>query len=206
MPTDESNFETLEKQLAKDALDKALKDLHDEISHEISKNKKDFSNEISKTLTSFKENFEQKVAKTIDQKISSLFAEHFSDTSSQVKSSFDQMFSPVLKKTEDDMKRLQTQGENALHSWEKIMNQYSGFWTKPFFLMLVISILTGTMVSLISSYYMVREARTGRQVCESTLQWYAEKYFEKKKVEEVAAKQRAGTQIKNKVQNKKKSK
>jgi uncharacterized membrane protein (DUF106 family) len=204
MPTDESNFETLEKQLAKDALEKALKDLHDEINNEISKNKKDFSNEISKTLASFRQNLEQKVNDAIDQKISSLFVKHFSDTSSQVKSSFDQMFFPVLQKTEEDMNCLHNQGESTLHSWEKMMNQYSHFWTKPFFIMLLASILTGTMVSLISSYYMVREAQAGRQVCESTLQWYAEKYFERKKAEDEAAKQKGSNQTKNQTQNKKK--
>jgi len=109
MPTDESNFETLEKQLAKDSLEKALKDLHVEIIREISRNKKDFSEEINKTLANFRQNLEQKVTETMNQKISSLFTNHFYDTSSQVKFSFDQMFSPVLKKTEDDMKRLQTQ-------------------------------------------------------------------------------------------------
>ena len=206
MTTDESNFETLEKQLAKDALEKALKDLHDEITGEIENNKKAFSEEISKTLASFRQNLEEKVTETIDQKISSLFTQHFSDTSSQVKSSFEEMFSPVLKQTEDDMKRLHDQGESTLHSWKSMMSQYTGLWTRPFFLMLLVSILTGTMVSLISSYYMVREARAGREVCDSNLQWYTKKYFEMKNAEEEAAKQKAGNQIKNQVQNKKKYK
>jgi len=35
MPQPASNFDALEKQLAKDALDKALKDLHGEITREI---------------------------------------------------------------------------------------------------------------------------------------------------------------------------
>lgn len=206
MPTDESNFETLEKQLAKDALEKALKDLHDEINNEISRNKKDFSEEISKTFTSFRQNLEQKVTETIDQKIADLFVKHFSETSSQVKSSFEQMFSPVLKKTEEDIKRLQTQGENTLRSWEKMMSQYSGFWTKPFFIMLFVSVLTGTVISLFSSFYMVREARAGRQVCESTLQWYTKKYFEMKNAEDKVTKQKPATQTKIQNKSKKKSK
>lgn len=206
MSTDESNFETLEKQLAKDALEKALTDLHGEITGEIERNKNDFSKEISKTLASFKGNLEEKVAEAIDQKIAALFTQHFSGTSSQVKSSFDQMFSPVLKKTEEDMKRLQTQGESTLNSWKSMMSQYSGFWTKPFFLMLLVSVLTGTVISLISSFYMVREARAGREVCDSNLQWYTKKYFEIKNAEEEAAKQKAGNQTKIQNQIKKKSK
>ncbi|HUX79593.1 MAG TPA: hypothetical protein VMW10_07635 [Alphaproteobacteria bacterium] len=202
MSIDKSNFETLEKQLAKDSLEKALKDLHGEITCEISKNKKDFSEEISKTLANFRKNLEQKVTETIDQKIAALFTKHFSDTSSQVKSSFDQMFSPVLKQTEDDMKRLQTQGENTLHSWARMMSQYSGFWTKPFFIMLFVSVLTGTAISLFSSYYMVREAEAGRQLCESTLQWSVEDYFKRKKAEEA----KIDNQTKIQAQNKKKSK
>ena len=47
----DDSFEALEKQLAKDALEKALKDLHSEIHKEIERNKKSFSEEIQKTLT-----------------------------------------------------------------------------------------------------------------------------------------------------------
>ena len=206
MTTDESNFETLEKQLAKDALQKALEDLHEVINSEISRNKKSFSEEISKTLASFRQNLEQKVVQEIDQKISALFTKHFSDTSSQVKSSFDQMFSPLLTRTEEDMKRLQTQGESTLHSWEKMMSQYSGFWTKPFFLMLFVSVLTGTVISLISSYYMVKGERQEKQFCEDLLQWYTKEHFERKKAEEASAKQEANNQTKIKAQNKKISK
>ncbi|MBX9704167.1 MAG: hypothetical protein K2X39_08450 [Silvanigrellaceae bacterium] len=55
------------------------------------------------------------------------------------------------------MNRLQTQGESTLHSWEKMMSQYTSLWTKPFFLILVTAILTGTMVSLISSYIIYKK-------------------------------------------------
>jgi hypothetical protein len=202
MPKDDISFKDLEKQVAKDVLEDALKKLHDEITREISKNKKAFSEEISKTLSSFRQNLEQSVVQEIDQKISALFTKHFSDTSSQVKSSFDQMFSPVLQKTEEDIKRLQAQGENTLNSWKSMMTQYTSLWTKPFFLMLVASVLTGTMFSLLSSYYLVREAQAGRKVCYSTLQWYTEKYFERKKAEETSAKQKANNQTKSKKKSK----
>jgi predicted PurR-regulated permease PerM len=202
MPKDDISFQDLEKQVATDVLEQALKSLHDEITREIARNKKVFSEEISKTLASFRQKLEEKVTEEIDQKISFLFTKHFSDTSSQVKSSFDQMFSPVLTRTEEDMKRLQTQGENTLNSWKNMMLQYTGFWTRPFFLMLLVSVLTGTTVSLLFSYYMTREAQAGRKVCYSTLQWYTEKYFERKKAEETAAKQKANNQAKSKKKSK----
>ncbi|OJW50258.1 MAG: hypothetical protein BGO67_02725 [Alphaproteobacteria bacterium 41-28] len=204
MSTDESNFETLEKQLAKDALEKALKDLHDEINNEISKNKKDFTEEISKTLISFRQNLEQKVTETIDKKIAALFAEHFSDTSSQVKSSFNEMFYPVLQKTEDNMKRLQSQGDSTLNSWKSMMLQYTGLWTKPFFLLFIACVLTGTAISIFFTLYMITEEKSTRHLCESDLQWYKEEYFKRKKTEEASAKQKADNQAKNQRQNKKK--
>lgn len=206
MTSDKSSFEALEKQVATDVLEEALKTLHDEINNEISRNKKDFSEEISKTMASFRQNLEQKVTETIDQKISSLFAEHFSDTSSQVKSSFDQMFSPVLKKTEEDMKRLQTQGDSTLNSWKNMMVQYTGLWTTPFFLLFIASILTGTVISLFSTLYMITGEKSARHLCESNLQWYTEEYFKRKKAEEASAKQKADNQAKNQRQNKKKLK
>ncbi len=49
-----SHFDDLEKQLARDALEKALEKLHGEINREIQKNKNDFLNEINKTMTNFK--------------------------------------------------------------------------------------------------------------------------------------------------------
>jgi hypothetical protein len=56
MPPDNSkptpSFEDLEKQLAKDALEVALKKLHGEIIEDIESNKEAFSQEIQKTLSS----------------------------------------------------------------------------------------------------------------------------------------------------------
>ncbi len=204
MLTDKSNFETLEKQLAKDALEKALKDLHVEINNEISRNKKDFSEEISKTLINFRQNLEQKVTETIDKKIAALFAEHFSETSSQVKSSFEQMFSPVLKRTEKDMERLKFQGDSTLNSWKSMMLQYTGLWTKPFFLLFIACVFTGTAISIFFTLYMITEEKSTRHLCESDLQWYKEEYFKRKKTEEASAKQKADNQAKNQRQNKKK--
>ncbi len=151
-----SSFEALEKQLAKDALEKALKDLHGKITQEIERNKKDFSQEIQKTLSSFRDNLEKNVSEEIDKKISSLFEKHFKDVSSQVKISFDEMVSPVLQKTEDDMQRFRNQGESTLRSWGTMMSQYESLWTKPFFVMFSASILTGIVLSLVFSYFLGR--------------------------------------------------
>jgi hypothetical protein len=147
VPTD-SNFEALEKQLAKDALEKALKDLHGKISSEIERNKKTFSDEVKKSLSSFTESLEQHISQEIDKKLPLFLEKNFSDISTQVKASFEQMFVPVLDKTEEGMKRLNAQGENTLHSWEKMMKQYSGLWNMPFFIVLGASVLTGTAICL----------------------------------------------------------
>ena len=190
---------------------KLLKSLHDEITREIDENKKAFSEEISKTLASFRQNLEQNVTQEIDQKISALFTQHFSDTSSQVKSNFDQMFSPVLKKTEDDMKRLQTQGENTLCSWERMMKQYAYPWTKPFFIMLAASVITATIISLILFFlktslaaYIFMDVRA-EKAYESDLQWIElkEKARAEREQEEAQTKTEGN---KNKSKNKKKSK
>ncbi|OJW49961.1 MAG: hypothetical protein BGO67_11475 [Alphaproteobacteria bacterium 41-28] len=196
MSKDKSSFEDLEKQLAVDTLEKALKELHQEINGEIENNKKAFSEEISKTLTSFKQNLEQKVVQEIDQKISSLFTKHFADTSVEVKSSFEHMFDPVLKRTEEDMRQLKTQGDHTLQSWKNMMNQYTGFWTKPFFLMLFVCILTGLLISLSSSYYLSRESMRSKQLCESNLQWFAQSYSDLKNAQD--QKVSAETQLKKK--------
>ncbi|HCC24726.1 MAG TPA: hypothetical protein DEP85_04350, partial [Holosporales bacterium] len=63
-----SNFQDLEKQLAKDALEKALMDLHGEITKDIDKNKAVFSNEIKQTLNNFKTDLEKTVSKELDQR------------------------------------------------------------------------------------------------------------------------------------------
>ena len=177
----DDSFEALEKQLAKDALEKALKDLHGEINKEIEKNKRAFSEEIQKTLTSFKENLEKNVAKEIDSKLSSLFTKHFQDTSSEVKSSFDLMFTPVLKETKKDMQQLHTQGESTLQSWGKMMSQYTSLWNKPFILLFFSCVFTGVISSFFLSYFLGKADRSARQYCESTLQLYIENYSEMKK-------------------------
>ena len=71
MPASKQSFDDLEKQLARDALEQALKDLHGVINKEIENNKVGFSQEIQKTLASFKQNLEKNVSEEIDKKLSS---------------------------------------------------------------------------------------------------------------------------------------
>ena len=143
-----SSFADLEKQLAKDALEKALKDLHNEITHEIERNKTSFSENITKTLNSFKTSLELNISETLDKKIAFHLEKNFENINSQLVSNFDEKFSSVLKQTEDDMQSLRKQGESTLTSWREMMLNYKDLWTKPFFIVFVVAILTGMVISL----------------------------------------------------------
>ena len=88
MSKDNSNFEDLEKQLAKDTLEKTLKGLHAEITKDIEKNKATFSKEIQKTLNAFKTDLEDTISKKLDQRISAHLKNNFLDLSTKVTSSF----------------------------------------------------------------------------------------------------------------------
>jgi len=208
MPTNESNFEALEKQLAKDALNKTLKDLHGEIHKEIENNKKAFSEEIQKTLSSFKENLEQNVSDSIDKKLSSLFTEHFQNISLQVKTNFHETFSPVLVRTKEDMQRLHDQGENTLRSWGDMMKQYTGLWTKPFVIVFLASSFVGALIFFGSAYFLWSKHHETLQLYErrlssneDMLQWYFEKYKESAPDAE-KGKQSQSRQPKNKAKKK----
>ena len=179
------NFENLEQQVATDILNKALKDLHGEITKEIDRNKSSFSDEIKKTLNSFKKELEQNVSEEIEKKMSKLLEEHFIDISSKVTSNFYESFSPVLKRAEEDMQRLHVQGENTLHAWKEMMKPYANLWNKPFFIMLLVTVLVGSITSVFSSYLLIRGDRNARQGCESDLRrcesdlrYCAKNYFE----------------------------
>ena len=181
-----SNFDALEKQLAKDALEKALKELHGEITSEIERNKSNFSLEIKKSLTNLNGAIEKHISDEIDRKLPILLTRNFSNISEQVKSSFNEMFLPVVGKAEKNMERLEAQGDKTVQSWGNMMKQYQGLWTKPFFLMLIVSLLLGTTVSLFSSYYLTRADRASRQASEKLLNWYAAEYSEMKKAQTAA--------------------
>jgi len=208
MPKPASNFDALEKQLAKDALEKALKDLHGEITREIEKNKTSFSDEIKKTLTNLNETLEKHISDEIDRKLPIILAKNFSNISEQVKSSFNEMLLPVVAKAEQNMKNLENKGEKTLQSWGNMMKQYEKLWNKPFFLMLIVSLLLGTTVSLFSSYYLTRADRASRQASEKLLNWYATEYFKLKEPETAATpvKSEVRNQPKNRTQAKKKPK
>ncbi len=218
MPTDDSkpthSFADLEKQLAKDTLEKALKDLHKEIIRDIEKNKKTFSEEIQRTLEDFKEELEESVSEEMDKKLSSLFEKHFKDTSLQVKGSFKEMFSPVLKTTQDDMNRFQSQGESTLRSWKGMMAQYESLWTRPFILVFFASAFTGILIFLISFCFLwfkynqeIQSYETRLVSNENLLLWYFEKYKESPEyIEAEKQKQSTNSQPNNQAQNKKKKK
>ena len=187
MPASKQSFDDLEKQLARDSLEQALKDLHGVINKEIENNKASFSQEIQKTLASFKQNLEKNVSEEIDKKLSSLFENHFKTTSQDVKTSFEKAFAPILENTKNDMKRLHAQGESTLKSWQHMISQYKSLWTRPFFIVFAASILTGVVVSFLSSYYLTRHIREAMQTHENLLLSYKELslwYFEKEKARE----------------------
>jgi len=100
------------------------------------------------------------------------------------------------------MKHLQSQGQNTLNSWKSMMSQYTSLWTKPFFLLFVACVLTGTAISLFFTLYMIKGEKSARHLCESNLQWYTEEYFKRKKAEEAAVKQKANNQMKSKKKSK----
>lgn len=187
MPSNKQSFDDLEKQLARDALEQALRDLHGIINKEIENNKAGFSQEIQKTLASFKQNLEKNVSEEIDKKLSSLFENNFKATSQDVKTSFEKAFAPVLENTKNDMKRLHVQGEDTLKSWQHMMSQYKSIWTRPFFIMFAASILTGMVVSFVSSFYLTNHIRGTLMINEGLMDSYknlAHWYFEKEKARE----------------------
>ena len=184
MTANKQSFDDLEKQLAKDALEKALKDLHSVINKEIENNKEGFSKEIQKTLASFKQNIEKNVSEEIDKKLSSLFENNFHEVSQNVKTSFEKAFESTLENTKNDMKRLHIQGEDTIKSWQHMMSQYKSLWTRPVFIMFAASLLTGVVVSFISSYYLTRHMRETMQTHEGIMNSYKDLaywYFEKEK-------------------------
>jgi hypothetical protein len=187
MTANKHSFDDLEKQLARDALEQALKDLHGVINKEIENNKAAFSQEIQKTLASFKQTLEKNVSEEIDKKLSSLFENNFRATSQDVKTSFEKAFAPVLENTQNNMKRLHGQGEDTLKSWQHMMSQYKSLWTRPFLIVFAASILTGVVVSFLFSYYLTRHIRETMQTHESIMLSYkdlAAWYFEKDKTRE----------------------
>ena len=214
MPTDDSklthSFQDLEKQLAKDTLEKALKNLHGEINKEIERNKETFSHEIKQTLNSFKKDLEQSVSEEMDHKLSALFEKHFKETSLQVKGSFEKVFDPVLKTTQDDMNRFQSQGESTLRSWKGMMAEYESLWTKPFILVFFASAFTGILVFLICFGFLwfkynqeIQRYEERLSFTEGHLHWYFEKYKESPEyIEEEKQKQSTNSQSNNQAQNK----
>ena len=153
MPNIDPKFSELEKKVIQEANDnnlkKALKDLSDGLSNEIERNRKNLFFEVKNTLADFTEKLEKGVSQETEKKISKLFEKHVKETKEQFHTRFEQLLEPVLKKAEEDMKCLQFQGTNTLRSWEQMMNQYKGIWTRPFCIMFVSSIFTGCAIFLI---------------------------------------------------------
>jgi len=203
MSKNHSSFQDLEKQLAKDTLEEALSDLHDEIIKDIEKNKATFSQEIQKTLNKFKEDLEKSISKELDERISVHLQKNFSDISTKVTTSFYESSSPFLKRAEEDLTHLHRQGEETLSSWKAMMKQYKSLWNRPFILIALACILTGTVTSIVSTYFLTRDYRRALDVYEFQLSWAAKEYFAMKEaLEAKTSKPNVGN--KAKAQSKKK--
>lgn len=203
------SFEDLEKQMARDTLEQALKALHEEINREIAKNKNEFSSTIQKTLSDFRRNVEKSISEEINKNLSSLFENNIYAISQEVKKSFEKTFDPVLENTKNDMKRLHIQGEKAINAWEKMISQYKALWNKPFFIIFSASILTGTLISFLSSYYLTRSIRETMQTHENLLVSYKNlslDYFEREKTREKEMKKKNNNKNNNQSTDNKKKK
>jgi hypothetical protein len=209
MSKNDSSFQDLEKQLAKDALEEALKDLHGEITKDIEKNKAGFSKEIKQTLTDFKADLKKTISKELDQRISAHFQKHFLDISTKVTTSFYETSSPFLKQAEEDLLRLHMQGESTLTSWKAMMLQYANLWTKPFILTFLASAFAGMVIFFVSASFLwikynkeVQNYEKRLASNENMLLWYFERY---KETPEVLKKgnQSTNNASKNKGSNKK---
>ena len=201
-----SNFSSLEKQLAKDSLEEALKNVHGEIVRDIERNKHTFSQDIQKTLETFKENLKAHITQEVDNKIALHLEKNIETINTQVTSSFKTMFWPVLERTENDMKRLHIQGEQTLNSWADMMKQYTGLWTRPFFLLFSTAILTGLATSLVFSYVLVKNKKETLDRYAKALQFSQESllfYQEKEKERETKSNIHKGKKN-NVINNKKK--
>ena len=67
----------------------------------------------------------------------------------------------------------------------------------PFTIMFLVAIFTGTLSSLVSSYFMVKSDREARRHCENLFHWYLKKDEETKQKEDLATSE-ANNQVKNK--------
>ena len=175
MPNDSKHtpsFADLEKQLAKDTLTTALKALHGEITSEIDKNKTAFSSEIKLTLNQFKSDLEKTVSAEIDKKLEALMKKHFSDIGTNLASLASTSLSPVVQKTEEEMQRLEMQGNRTVQSWKAMMEEFSSIWNTPFFIVFMASVLLGLLTSLGFSYYLIRNDRRELLQAEKTLGWF----------------------------------
>ncbi|MCI5058134.1 MAG: hypothetical protein MRY83_18625 [Flavobacteriales bacterium] len=188
MPKDNSSFQDLEKQLANDALEEALKDLHGEITKDIEKNKNTFSKEIQKTLNAFKSDLEKTISKELDKRISAHLKNNFLDISTKVTSSFYVSSSSFLQQAEEDLQRLHRQGESTLSSWKAMMLQYTDLWTKPFILTFLASAFTGMVIFFVCASFLWIKYNQGIQDYEKRLAsnenmllWYFEKHKESSK-------------------------
>jgi len=75
------------------------------------------------------------------------------------------------------MMRLHIQGEETLSSWKAMMKQYKSLWNKPFILIALACILTGTVTSIVSTYFLTRDYWRARDVCEFQLSRALKEYF-----------------------------
>lgn len=146
-------FQDLEQKVISEANDnnlkQTLKDLSDLLNNEIERNRKNLFFDVKNTLSDFTEKLEKGVSQETEKKISELFEKYAEEVKEEIQTRFEDLLEPIFKKTEENMNRLQIQGNNTLRSWEHMMNQYDYFWTKPFFIMFASSILTGCIIFLV---------------------------------------------------------
>lgn len=171
------NFDELEKKLTHDTIDKTLNHLKEGMTHEIERNRKTLLDEVRMILSEFTERGEKNVYQEVESKITLLFEKSFQEVLKKVEEDFERMFSPILRKTDEEMTHLKLQGEKTLRSWEKMVDQHTRPWQKPFFAMLLSSVLTGTSLFLILFFlktpplsYIFMDIRA-RRAYESDLRW-----------------------------------
>jgi len=148
-----NSFAELEKQVEKDelkqSLELTLKTFQETMRKENDKSRNALSDEVRVLFKGLIDTLEKRVSKEIEQKMGDVLEKNLSDLNKKVQMRFEERIEPVFKRTEEEMRNINAQGEKTIHSWDMLVAKYTWPWRVPFLVLLLGCVLTGTLICII---------------------------------------------------------
>lgn len=139
------DFSDFEKEALESSSNDALKL---DLQRPLNKLHREQREDIEERISAIEKHCNEEVRKTLEKHVKIQIEKHFKETLESLQEKVFELFSPLVKQAETDVRQLQGAVHQTNHVCNDIQKKYSFRWGKPFAILIISTALTGAFMGL----------------------------------------------------------